>query len=168
MRMAVLNYVTGSRPQITSSATQSPRKMLSWIGARSFVCQVIQDTPNNGVFSTSNVPKCSSNSNYMKENGRMFLHFKNLGSLDSKKEISFFVSTSSLEGGEVPHLHRNLASVIRERLATRKVVFGNTVVSIFNSECSNLETELKLPDRICWRIGSFQSESLEALRFSIK
>ncbi|VUZ38795.1 unnamed protein product, partial [Hymenolepis diminuta] len=47
---------------------------------------------------------------------------------------------------------------MRERLATRKVVFGDTVVSIFNAECSDLETELKLTHRICWRIGSFQNK----------
>ncbi|VUZ48117.1 unnamed protein product, partial [Hymenolepis diminuta] len=42
--------------------------------------------------------------------------------------------------------------------ATPKVVFCDIVVSIFNSECSDLEIELKLPDRICWRIGSFQNK----------
>ncbi|VUZ38688.1 unnamed protein product, partial [Hymenolepis diminuta] len=47
-----------------------------------------------------------------------------------------------------------------ERLVTRKILFGDTVVSIFNAECSDLETELKLPDRICWRIGSFQNKIL--------
>ncbi|VUZ42748.1 unnamed protein product, partial [Hymenolepis diminuta] len=66
--------------------------------------------------------------------------------------------TPLLQGGAVPHLHSNLASIMRERLVIRKVVFGNTVVSIFNAECSDLETELKLPDRICWRIGSFQNK----------
>ncbi|VDL62984.1 unnamed protein product [Hymenolepis diminuta] len=34
-----------------------------------------------------------------------------------------------------------------ERLVTRKVVSGNRVVSIFNAECSDLETELKLPEK---------------------
>ncbi|VUZ47603.1 unnamed protein product [Hymenolepis diminuta] len=53
-----------------------------------------------------------------------------------------------------------MASLRRERLATRKILFGDTVVSIFNSECSDLEIELKLPDRICWRIGSFQNKIL--------
>ncbi|VUZ38689.1 unnamed protein product [Hymenolepis diminuta] len=51
-----------------------------------------------------------------------------------------------------------MASLRRKGLATRKVVFGNTVVSIFNAECSDLETELKLPDRIYWCIGSFHNK----------
>ncbi|VUZ38576.1 unnamed protein product [Hymenolepis diminuta] len=63
-----------------------------------------------------------------------------------------------LQGGTVPHHDRNLSTVMRKSLVTRKVVFGDTVVSILNSEFSDLETELKLPDRICWRIGSFQNK----------
>ncbi|VUZ56229.1 unnamed protein product [Hymenolepis diminuta] len=54
-------------------------------------------------------------------------------------------------------LPRSQISEGAERLAELKNQNGDTVANVFNAKCSEVETEVKLRGRGCWRVVAFQN-----------